>query len=315
MQKRWGNLLRNDPAYSPNLTLNHEDFSYAWPPRVKPMNFTECINPTYHEYTGDLTRLKGMKKMVFIHVAKTAGTSVKKFFLGNFASAQCEAALERNPEWIKHGRLDGIDQLQFVSGHISYAQLESRIDLSHFLVVTCIRNPLEHIVSHIAHFRRLAEKKYRDQFDASSEEIQLLVLKLAKLDLASPEAIAHLYKNMTNHELLLFDNCQTRYFTKGFSLGPNGQRVGFKELEFALQTLKKIDLVGDTHELQTFLGAVSQHMGWNLPVHLPKENFNNEKYGMDIRNPAMVNALLPFVHYDMELYSQRAEFLCSSSIA
>ncbi len=34
MKKRWGDLLINDPAYSPNLTLDHEDFSYAWPPRV-----------------------------------------------------------------------------------------------------------------------------------------------------------------------------------------------------------------------------------------------------------------------------------------
>jgi glycosyltransferase involved in cell wall biosynthesis len=34
MQKRWGNLLMNDPAYSPNLTLDSEDFSYAWPPRI-----------------------------------------------------------------------------------------------------------------------------------------------------------------------------------------------------------------------------------------------------------------------------------------
>lgn len=34
MQARWGELLANDPAYSPNLTLDHEDFSLAWPPRV-----------------------------------------------------------------------------------------------------------------------------------------------------------------------------------------------------------------------------------------------------------------------------------------
>jgi glycosyltransferase involved in cell wall biosynthesis len=34
MKERWGELLKNDPAYSPNLTLKHEDFSYAWPPRV-----------------------------------------------------------------------------------------------------------------------------------------------------------------------------------------------------------------------------------------------------------------------------------------
>lgn len=35
IQKRWGNLLLNDPAYNPNLTLDREDFSYAWPPRIK----------------------------------------------------------------------------------------------------------------------------------------------------------------------------------------------------------------------------------------------------------------------------------------
>ena len=33
MKKRWGNQLLNDPAYSPNLTLDWEDFSFAWPPR------------------------------------------------------------------------------------------------------------------------------------------------------------------------------------------------------------------------------------------------------------------------------------------
>jgi GT2 family glycosyltransferase len=33
MQQRWGPLLECDPAYSPNLTLEAEDFSLAWPPR------------------------------------------------------------------------------------------------------------------------------------------------------------------------------------------------------------------------------------------------------------------------------------------
>ncbi len=34
MQKQWGKTLEVDPAYSPNLTLHHGDFSYAWPPRT-----------------------------------------------------------------------------------------------------------------------------------------------------------------------------------------------------------------------------------------------------------------------------------------
>ena len=35
MKERWGEGLLIDPAYSPNLTLDREDFSYAWPPRVR----------------------------------------------------------------------------------------------------------------------------------------------------------------------------------------------------------------------------------------------------------------------------------------
>lgn len=34
MKARWGDYLLNDPTYSHNLTLDGEDFSYAWPPRV-----------------------------------------------------------------------------------------------------------------------------------------------------------------------------------------------------------------------------------------------------------------------------------------
>lgn len=34
MERRWGSLLLDDPAYSPNLTLEKEDFSLAWPLRV-----------------------------------------------------------------------------------------------------------------------------------------------------------------------------------------------------------------------------------------------------------------------------------------
>ncbi|WP_108379541.1 glycosyltransferase [Limnohabitans sp. WS1] len=36
MKQRWGDLLLNDPAYNPNLTLEDEDFGLAWPPRVAP---------------------------------------------------------------------------------------------------------------------------------------------------------------------------------------------------------------------------------------------------------------------------------------
>lgn len=35
IKQRWGDKLLNDRAYSPNLTLDYEDFSLAWPPRIE----------------------------------------------------------------------------------------------------------------------------------------------------------------------------------------------------------------------------------------------------------------------------------------
>lgn len=37
MKQRWGDRLLTDPSYNPNLTLEHEDFSLACPPRVEPL--------------------------------------------------------------------------------------------------------------------------------------------------------------------------------------------------------------------------------------------------------------------------------------
>jgi len=34
LQRRWSSLMEADPAYNPNLSLAHESFSLAWPPRI-----------------------------------------------------------------------------------------------------------------------------------------------------------------------------------------------------------------------------------------------------------------------------------------
>jgi len=42
---RWGDIIQNDPAYSPNLTLEAENFGLAWPPRL----FTDFRNAVPNE--------------------------------------------------------------------------------------------------------------------------------------------------------------------------------------------------------------------------------------------------------------------------
>ena len=179
-------------------------------------------------------------------------------------------------------------------------------------MITCIKNPLEQIIGLISHHRRYADEGNKEAFDACSKDIQLLALKLAKLDLASPAAIYNLYKTLTNQELVILDNPQTRLLTK--KLGVTGEKIGSTDLEFAFQNLKKFDVVGDVGDLQTFISAVSKEMDWPVfETNLAEEIDEIQNYGMDINNPAFVNAFWPFIHFDMIIYTQRAQFLYSSA--
>ena len=64
MKQRWKDSLLEDPAYSPNLTLDHEDFSLAWPPRVKNLPALSTSHPKECLADTDLSRLdKVMSKI------------------------------------------------------------------------------------------------------------------------------------------------------------------------------------------------------------------------------------------------------------
>lgn len=49
MKKRWGDTLLDDPAYNPNLTLDAEDFTIAWPPKV-------TLNDRVPKIVAEITR-------------------------------------------------------------------------------------------------------------------------------------------------------------------------------------------------------------------------------------------------------------------
>jgi GT2 family glycosyltransferase len=43
MLKKWGQIIQNDPAYSPNLSLKTSSITLAWPPRLN-NEFDKCLS-------------------------------------------------------------------------------------------------------------------------------------------------------------------------------------------------------------------------------------------------------------------------------
>jgi glycosyltransferase involved in cell wall biosynthesis len=48
MQQHWAIWLSEDPAYNPNLSLEHEDFSLSWPPRVRLHDIATSVRLNFH---------------------------------------------------------------------------------------------------------------------------------------------------------------------------------------------------------------------------------------------------------------------------
>jgi O-antigen biosynthesis protein len=55
IQKNWSKLLAHDPAYSPNLSIESEDCSLAWPPRVAKLSLPKSVAGTLHKHYLFLT--------------------------------------------------------------------------------------------------------------------------------------------------------------------------------------------------------------------------------------------------------------------
>ena len=64
MNHRWKDSLFHDPAYSPNLTLDYEDFSLAWPPRVNPPDSLFFSDEEEGPSSSELSRLDKVMSMI-----------------------------------------------------------------------------------------------------------------------------------------------------------------------------------------------------------------------------------------------------------
>jgi glycosyltransferase involved in cell wall biosynthesis len=60
MRSHWTTALKSDPAYSPNLTMDHEDFGYAWPPRVE--QFTLSSRNTLQSSAEDTSGNRDLRR-------------------------------------------------------------------------------------------------------------------------------------------------------------------------------------------------------------------------------------------------------------
>jgi hypothetical protein len=237
-------------------------------------------------------------RLLFMHIAKTAGTSVNRFLSDNAGTAHCAFHLEIDPRWRSPEGRAQLATVPVISGHITYPAFKRRLDCADYVKATILRTPLEHLISHLAFIRHLMEPSEKQRLAGHSPSIQSFAAKLVATDFGKAESVRALVDNLIADELVLVDNLQVRYLS---SVAP-GARVQRAQLDEARHALNEFDIVGFTDQLERFLGDIAAWREWPQPTTIPRENQQAKRYGLDTDDPAIVAAFQPLVQYDEKLY-------------
>ncbi len=235
-------------------------------------------------------------KLVFMHIAKAAGSTVNSYFASQYPKSRYATHIESDNRWRKDP--DYLQKFDFFSGHVGIFSLGRRFDLSRYYLVTVVREPFVQLSSHLAWIRKLSDPGEEHRLDRHPEYIRVFSDKLAKLDLSSPRDLKMLVQSLTEEQRQLVDNCQVRYFTRV----ELGQRVSSKNVRSAVKATGLFNRIGTADDLDQFLNDVADDMGWSVPPVIKKENVTRNFYGLENAGIRVRSALKPLVRYDIQLY-------------
>ncbi len=241
-------------------------------------------------------------KILFVHIPKVAGSSVNKFFADHVGLENCAFHLESNKDWLsQEGRLKISSSKKYISGHFPYWDFQSRLDLSDYFVFSFMRNPLEHVISHLSWIRRLADPSEKNRFNAHPEYIKNLALKMKEVDFESGVQIEKFLNELSHHEFSLLDNVQVRYLRSNSNKGS----VNINDVEAASININSMDDFGLLDDICDDLKRVSEKLKINAFLEdAPKENVLSQRYGMSINNSIFVEKINKLIKFDEILFKK-----------
>ncbi|MGH7233926.1 MAG: hypothetical protein ACREF7_00570 [Candidatus Saccharimonadales bacterium] len=214
----------------------------------------------------------GAEKIRFIHIPKTAGTTVINVLNGWFRG------VNRVNSWKSLSDLErtALREESIICGHIPLRYLPIDAD-NGSKWFTILRDPREQAISCYYEAAKNIAHRNPEMQDLIEEGLERLLL---------------------NGKFLQVWTDSTRYLS---SLPKEAEMS--QALESAKQNLQKFTLVGFYERLASFVGEMSKLLNQEPPKHLPWENKNTYKPGRVALSPEAMLCLEQIIQYDIELYN------------
>lgn len=211
------------------------------------------------------------KRLLCIHIPKTGGTSLNAYLSEHYESEHSYLHAENGLIGKARYEVGDLDRFELISGHVQLDLFDQFLVRSRYFSVTLLREPVQHLISHLAWVKRLARPDRVLERLRAPDHIKRAVERIDRLDLIE------FIDTMTPEEENLFDNCQIRYFL------PRGTgKVDETHLPDALARMAEIDLVGTTDRLYDFLLLLAFEMGWPSPQGAPRLNTGSQNDWIDL---------------------------------
>lgn len=189
-------------------------------------------------------------KIYFIHIPKTAGSSINKIFKTCALGDRYIEHLESEPEKFK--AMIKSEGPYFLSGHVTFDASYDLVKRGDVFSFTIVREPNEQLLSHLNWVKYVGSPYYPFP-SAIPETIMNLAKNLYETPLSDIDRIAELVD--TEEGRRLFDNLQTRYMTDG-----QMELVDSSHLSSAISNSRKLDLAFALEDIKEGLSIIRKNV-------------------------------------------------------
>jgi SAM-dependent methyltransferase len=237
-----------------------------------------------------------MKKIFFIHIAKTAGSSFNTFLKRYFnGKDHCEEHFAVGSDlFFDSSYVEWLKSLDYISGHLKYDVFSSNnLSKEEYFLFTLVREPMSQFFSHLNWVMSLLDTD--PKFLIMHPGINAISSELRNSNLLDPDIFISLLQRIEFKGL--FQNNQSRYFSASPEL------VG---KHFIIDRMLQLDMVGITEDYANTLKLfTSLNSLTSIEYTISSENQNSNYFISNniLQNRLLHEFILEYNSVDFEVYN------------